>query len=110
MALSDESRKALVQYLELVKGGVGIDKRVNTRFGKSTAPMHPMLSEALDSLRDRFADLILEDQDCFKDKEGWEKLLKLLPADEEGEFLPISFGNKKSLNVHCIHTLVSAHK
>jgi DNA primase small subunit len=85
MALSDESRKALVQYLELVKGGIGIDKRVSTRFGKSTAPMHPMLGDALDSLSERFANLILEDQDCFKSREGWEKLLKLLPADEEGE-------------------------
>jgi DNA primase small subunit len=89
MALSDESRKALVQYLELVKGGVGIDKRVTTRFGKSTAPMHPMLSEALSSLSDRFAELILDDQDCFKTREGWEKLLKLLPADEEGESIHV---------------------
>lgn len=85
MALTDESRKALVSYLELVKGGTGVDKRVTTRYGRSTAPIHPMLGEALDRLTERFTDLILEDQDCFKTKEGWEKLLKLLPTDEAGE-------------------------
>lgn len=85
MSLSDEARKALVGYLELVKGGSGVDKRVTTRFGKSTAPIHPMLGEALDRLRDQFAELILEDQECFSKREGWEKLLKLLPPDEQGK-------------------------
>lgn len=84
MALTDESRKALVQYLELIKGGVDTDKRVSTRYGKSTAPLHPMLGEALQTLSDKFADLILEDQDCFSKPAGWAKLLALLPSDEQG--------------------------
>ncbi|KAF8322188.1 putative DNA primase small subunit [Clavulina sp. PMI_390] len=80
MRLTDEERKAIISYLEVVKG-TG-DKRVNTRFGKSTSSPHPMLGEALDILAERFPELILDDQDCFASKEGWETLLKLLPQDE----------------------------
>lgn len=86
LSLSDDSRKALVSYLELVKGGAGIDKRVHTRYGKSSnVALHPMLGEALKTLSERFGELILEDQECFEKKEGWEKLLALLPGDEHGE-------------------------
>ena len=36
-------------------------------------------SDALKPLSERFTDIILTDQDCFKEREGWEELLKLLP-------------------------------
>lgn len=66
MALPDEARKFVVSYLELIKGGPGLDKRVNTRCGKSTAALHPMLQEALVAVAERFADLVLAEQECFK--------------------------------------------
>ena len=82
LALSDESRRALVEYLELVKGGAGSAKRVTTRFKNGLGAMHPMLSEALGTLQGGFSDLVLEDQDCFRSTEGWNKLLALLPQDD----------------------------
>jgi DNA primase small subunit len=84
MALVDDARRTIVSYLELIKGGEGLDKRVNTRFGNYTGPMHPMLQEALEQVSERFADLVLEDQECFDTRERWEKLIALLPSDEQG--------------------------
>lgn len=82
MALSDEARVALVNYLVLIQGGTGTEKRVTTRYGKSVGPAHPMVSEALGVLQESFSELVLEDQDCFKSPEGWAKLLALLPEGE----------------------------
>jgi DNA primase small subunit len=82
LALSNESRWALVEYLELVRGGAQSEKRVHTRYKNGLGAMHPMLSEALSTLQGGFSDLVLEDQDCFRSTEGWNKLLKLLPQDD----------------------------
>ncbi|KAF9510629.1 hypothetical protein BS47DRAFT_1395830 [Hydnum rufescens UP504] len=83
LALSNESRWALVEYLELVRGGAQSEKRVHTRYKNGLGAMHPMLSEALSTLQGGFSDLVLEDQDCFRSTEGWNKLLRLLPQDDD---------------------------
>ena len=37
------------------------------------------IRQAVDQLRGLFEDLVLRDQDCFKDEEKWRDLLQLIP-------------------------------
>ncbi|MCJ1310029.1 hypothetical protein MMC25_003690 [Agyrium rufum] len=72
--LDDARRKALIGYLEVIKGGSQSGKKVNIR-----RPMHPHLARSLDILKDHFQQDILEDQDPWVTKEKSEVLLSLLP-------------------------------
>lgn len=83
--LTDDQRRALMGWLEVVKGGKDASKKVNVRF--KNGELHPALAGAVRVLNPKEGDpatrwnfdgLILYDQDCFKEREGWEELLKLL--------------------------------
>ena len=104
--LTDDQRKAIITYLEVIKGGKEMTKKVNVRWGKSTT-LHPSIecvrrnqgragrspaswadrasiaggshSAAYKVLGPTFPDLILDDQECFKTKDQWETLLTLFP-------------------------------
>ncbi|KAF8492514.1 prim-pol domain-containing protein [Gautieria morchelliformis] len=78
LALTDEQRKAVMGWLEVIRGGKEQAKKVNVRLGKAGA-LHPALSTALDQLKNSFGELILSDQDCFASEEGWKSLLELIP-------------------------------
>ncbi|CAK7264083.1 p48 polypeptide of DNA primase [Sporothrix epigloea] len=73
-ALDDQRRRAIVGYLELLRGGSQGGKRVNVR-----RPMHPHLTRSLNVLRTHFQDDVLRDQDPWGTEENAEKLLSLLP-------------------------------
>lgn len=77
MELTDGQRRAMVNWLTVVHGGKEPGKKVNVRVGTRSLP--PSLQSALDYLAGVFTDLILEDQDCFGSKEGYEDLLRLIP-------------------------------
>ena len=71
-----------MNYLEVVKGGKEMSKKVNVRLvhrSGAVGGLHPMLDSALKDLSGTFADLILQVQDCFEEKEGWVTLLELIP-------------------------------
>ncbi|KAK4703757.1 hypothetical protein P7C70_g2459, partial [Phenoliferia sp. Uapishka_3] len=70
LILTDEQRKAIVSYLEVIKA----DKKNNIM-----RPLHPSIASALAILRPWFASVILADQDCFKHEEQWQSLLRTLP-------------------------------
>ncbi|KZV88111.1 DNA primase catalytic subunit [Exidia glandulosa HHB12029] len=85
MDLTDDQRRALMAWLEVVKGSKDTAKKVNVRF--KNGELHPALSSAVRILNPKEGDpatrwnfdgLILHDQDCFKNQEQWEDLLKLL--------------------------------
>ena len=107
--LADDARKALVGWIEVVKGGANQAKKV--ALGSSMPGhhrvLHPSLRRALgqDVLRSTasassaateshprqggsgllqraFVDVILRDQDCFRDPQRSDVLLALLPASE----------------------------
>lgn len=82
LALTDDERRALTSYLEVIKGGAGVSKKVNVRTGKSG--LHPSLQDAYDRLKGGFIDIILDDQKCFDERQGWEELLTLIP--DKGTF------------------------
>ncbi|KLO19383.1 prim-pol domain-containing protein [Schizopora paradoxa] len=76
MGLTDEQRKSVLGWLEVIKGGKDMTKKVNVRF--AGGPLHPSLSNAVESLRGTFPKLILDDQKCFDSKEQTDTLLDLL--------------------------------
>ncbi|KAG8830582.1 hypothetical protein FRC17_004686 [Serendipita sp. 399] len=81
MALTDDQRKAIMGWLEVVKGGKEMTKKVNIRLG--TNPLPPSIGASLETLSEQyFIPVILEDQDCFASKEGWQTLLDLIPDRE----------------------------
>ncbi len=81
LALTDEERKAIMSWLEVIKGGKDMSKKVHVRQSAGSKPseLHPSLRKAYDLLKGPFAKIILEDQDCFGNQEGCEALLKLIP-------------------------------
>ncbi|KDQ06575.1 hypothetical protein BOTBODRAFT_70886 [Botryobasidium botryosum FD-172 SS1] len=90
LALSDDSRRAIVHYIEVIKGGKEMTKKVNVRLvhrNGSVGGLHPMLADSLSYLRTVFGELILKDQDCFEENKGWETLLELLPNKKINEKL-----------------------
>ncbi|THH01494.1 hypothetical protein EW145_g6899 [Phellinidium pouzarii] len=76
MALTDEQRKALMGWMEVIKGGVDMTKKVNVRMHNK--PLHPSLQAASWIARNEFTSLILKDQDCFANDEQTNALLELL--------------------------------
>ena len=82
MELTDESRKAIVGWLEVIKGGKDMAKKVNVRLGAGKSgpgTLPPSIKVALDPLAARFTNLILADQNCFGSEKGYEDLLQLIP-------------------------------
>ncbi|KAJ7251816.1 hypothetical protein B0H12DRAFT_1234082 [Mycena haematopus] len=75
MGLTDEQRKAIVNWLTVVPKDES--KRLNVRFGSRALPAS--LQTALDHLAVVFTELILQDQDCFASEKGFEAFLKLIP-------------------------------
>lgn len=83
MALDDAGRKAIVGWLEVIKGGKEMGKKVNVRLGagkNGPGALPPSIKTALEPLAGIFSSLILVDQDCFGTVKGYEALLQLLPG------------------------------
>ncbi|KAG8736472.1 hypothetical protein FRC10_009298 [Ceratobasidium sp. 414] len=95
MDLTDDQRRAIVQYIEVVKGGKDQIKKVNVRLPAAGSfgpgPLHPALDRALSILSARFGDLILDEQDVFLKTEGWKELLELIPNKDVGSQLRSSW-------------------
>ncbi|KAJ4468326.1 prim-pol domain-containing protein [Lentinula aciculospora] len=93
--LTDDQRKAMVEYLTVIKNGKEPGKRVNVRFGMKDLPptlkyfcryfchcyyeAHVSPRDACQAINKTFDELILQDQDCFGSQEGYETLLSLIP-------------------------------
>ncbi|WFD26680.1 p48 polypeptide of DNA primase [Malassezia nana] len=100
-ALSDEARKALVGWIEVIRGGANQAKKVALGTPTPGFPraLHPSLRRALGQdvlthtasrasplsrglLQRAFVDVLLRDQDVFREPARWEVLLQLLPSSE----------------------------
>lgn len=99
--LADDARKALVGWIEVIKGSANQAKKVSLG---ASAPgfhrtLHPSLRRALGHdilmatsstaharhrglLQRAFVDLVLQDQDCFRAQDRSDVLLSLLPASD----------------------------
>ncbi len=85
--LTAEGRKAVVSYLEVVKGGDAQQRKVNLPIGKGN--LHPSLIKSQTILEQYFAKTLLKNQDILGAPERWEKMLQLVPDDEVKEALSV---------------------
>lgn len=99
-ALADDARKALVGFIEVIRGGASQVKKValGASSGTHARTLHPSLRRALGvdvlanthptssgvqgPLQRAFVDIILKDQDAFRDEAKWDILLQLCPGHE----------------------------
>ncbi|KAF8504794.1 prim-pol domain-containing protein [Russula emetica] len=98
MALTDDQRRSLVNFLTVVQGGKEMHKKVNVRpaIKGSTADLPPSIRQALDQLVRPFEDIILLDQNCFRREEGWKELLQLIPDSKIVEKLERKWTDDRS--------------
>ncbi|OCB86284.1 prim-pol domain-containing protein [Sanghuangporus baumii] len=81
LQLTDEQRKSIMGWLEVIKGGQDMAKKVNVR-GQPNRQLHPSLQSALQIARGDFPRLVLQDQNCFSTAEQTSILLELLGNKE----------------------------
>ncbi|CAM0140746.1 unnamed protein product [Umbelopsis sp. WA50703] len=72
--LNNEARSAIVAYLEVIKGGAEMTRKV-----RLPTLLHPSLTRSLDILRQHFVPLVVEEQGVFNDPGNWNKVLKIVP-------------------------------
>ncbi|KAK7924273.1 p48 polypeptide of DNA primase [Apiospora marii] len=72
--MDDQKRRAVANYLEVIKGGAQGGKKVNLR-----RPLHPHISRSLDLLAPYFQTDVLATQDPWRDEDRAAHLLTLLP-------------------------------
>ncbi|KAJ3306758.1 primase, DNA, polypeptide 1 (49kDa) [Kappamyces sp. JEL0829] len=79
-ALSAESRKAIVGYLELLKGGENSGRKVTT---KGTT-IHPHLARSLVPCASFFSSVMMGSMRIFESRDHWTKLLGVIPDEGVG--------------------------
>ena len=90
--LSDDQRRGIVTFLEVIKGSREQTKKVNVRGPKDDGEVHPAITyasrwryadprSAVEILKKDFVTICLMDQESFRSELGWEALLALLPQD-----------------------------
>ncbi|RUO96978.1 hypothetical protein BC936DRAFT_141183 [Jimgerdemannia flammicorona] len=72
--LTNDSRKSIVQYLEVIKGGAQQAKKV-----KLPTILHPSLKRSLGILKEHFEGLVLNNQRVLDEPENWNKVLQIVP-------------------------------
>lgn len=83
--MSQEARRAIVGYLEVVKGGEGTTKKINL----TSRTLPPSLASAYRVLQEYFEQSIITEQDLFGTKESWDKILALVPDEGIYFLVPI---------------------
>ncbi|KAI8601148.1 hypothetical protein EDD21DRAFT_375246 [Dissophora ornata] len=74
--MTNEQRKAIVSYLEVIKGGAQQGKKV-----KLPNVLHPSLSRSYEIIHDHFENLVFESQGILDAPERWEKMLAIIPDE-----------------------------
>ncbi|KAI8145575.1 hypothetical protein BJV82DRAFT_643764 [Fennellomyces sp. T-0311] len=72
--LDNTSRKAIVSFLEVIKGGAKASRKV-----KLPSILHPSLARSLEIVKPYFGSLVLEEQGVLDTPEEWKKVLDFLP-------------------------------
>ncbi|ORZ22608.1 hypothetical protein BCR42DRAFT_459147 [Absidia repens] len=74
--LDNDSRKSIVNYLEVVKGGAEVARKV-----RLPHTLHPSLERSLAIIKPYFIPLVLERQGVLDTREQWKKMLNII-SDE----------------------------
>ncbi|KAK7079352.1 primase, DNA, polypeptide 1 (49kDa) [Halocaridina rubra] len=73
-SLSQSSRSAVAEYLQLIRGGDSVAKKVNLQ-----QKLHPSIERALYIAKSYFENLMLVDQEILSTPDQWKKVLALIP-------------------------------
>jgi DNA primase small subunit len=76
--LTAEGRRAIVGYLEVVKGGENQTRRVNLAPNRGLPPTMQLAYKELNA----WFETIVVEQDLMGEKESWDKVLALVPDEE----------------------------
>jgi DNA primase small subunit len=79
--LSANARKALLSFIELVRGGEEQKKKVNLSLQDGTHHLHPSVERSLKYVEPIFLNNILYEQDILTSKEKYDQFLSLIPDD-----------------------------
>ncbi|KAF9425675.1 hypothetical protein BGZ94_007313 [Podila epigama] len=74
--MNNEQRKAIVSYIEVIKGGAQQGRKV-----KLPNLLHPSLSRAYEVIGQHFPSIMFESQDILTESVNWEKVLAIIPDD-----------------------------
>ncbi|KAI8332143.1 hypothetical protein BC941DRAFT_437616 [Chlamydoabsidia padenii] len=91
--LDNESRKGIVGYLEVVKGGAEMARKV-----RLPSTLHPSLERSLEIIKPYFIPLILERQGVLDTKDQWQKMLNILADEGTRRELDESWTNDTTLS------------
>lgn len=86
--MPNELRKAVVQWIEVVKGGMNQTKKVNL-----PEKLHFSIKRSIGVIRQNYEQVLLDEQDILATRERWTKVLALLPTE----------GNIYTLVFDCIY-------
>ena len=78
--LGGDARRAIADYLALVKGGDNLVKRVEL---DSTRGLHPMICKALEVIDEQFEDLMINKQDFLSEDHLVQSIIDLCQEDME---------------------------
>ncbi|KAI9332377.1 hypothetical protein BDR26DRAFT_806422 [Obelidium mucronatum] len=91
--LTAEARRAIVNYLEVVKGGEETSKKVSL----NAKSLHPSLRKAQEVLNPMFTQRLIHNQDILTNPEKWKKIIALIPDEDlRRKFEDHWTNNKKS--------------
>ncbi|KAI8059872.1 primase, DNA, polypeptide 1 [Gongronella butleri] len=71
--MDNETRKAVIGYMEVIKGGASMERKV-----RLPRVLHPSLKRSFELIKPYFKPLILEEQGVLDTKEQWDKVLGIL--------------------------------
>ncbi|RKP36556.1 DNA primase, p49 subunit [Dimargaris cristalligena] len=75
--LGNDGRRAIVGYLEVIRGGSNQERKVNL-----PAQLHPHLIRSYGIVRQHFADLVLNQQEVLREPEQWQRILRIIPDED----------------------------
>ncbi|KAI7898605.1 DNA primase small subunit-like protein [Cokeromyces recurvatus] len=86
--LDNDARKAIVNYLDVIKGGAQMSRKV-----KLFAPLHPSLRRSYQIVEKHFESLVLQKMGILDKPENWKKLLEIIPDADVREKIDESWRN-----------------
>ncbi|KAF9900858.1 hypothetical protein EC991_006781 [Linnemannia zychae] len=75
--LNNEQRKAIVSYIEVVKGGAQQGRKV-----KLPNILHPSLGRSYKTIEEHFRNIVFKSQDILEKSENWEKMISIIPDED----------------------------
>ncbi|KAJ3219430.1 hypothetical protein HDU67_001261 [Dinochytrium kinnereticum] len=76
--LSAEGRRAIVSYIDLIRGGEEASRKVNLQ----SKMHHKSVRLSNDTVKDYFTSNIILNQDVLSTESKWQKLLQMIPDDD----------------------------